>query len=61
MQVFCIVGIIIVHRADFLGDFCPEGGWCQHFDIGTKGEEQGDELSVDLHIDGDSGVAIILA
>ena len=61
MQVFCIVGIFITHGANNLGYFGPESGWSQYFDIGTKGEQQGDKLFVDLHIDGNSGVAIILA
>lgn len=50
---FLLVYVIgVPHGADDLFDLGAEIGGGDDFDIGTEGEDLGDEFSVDLHVDG---------
>lgn len=53
--------ISVPHGADDLFDLGAEIGGGDDFDIGAKGENLGDEFSVDLHVDGYRGEVVLLA
>lgn len=62
VAIILLVYVICVgHGADDLFDLGAERGGGDDFDIGSEGENLGDELSVDLHVDGYRGEVGLLA